>query len=234
MRVQTGPQEESPIPGKLKNCSSWAKYEAGYTGEAAMCNGGHYDGDYYEPCPVQFHCRNETDEKKRRLTVMNPAQPFGGNRIIASTPNMPQQQTQHAGNMDFDYRRWREDYERRLAQAPTTAPARPAQIGGAQPARPASPAVAASAAPQQFQYPSTPYPVYYPQAITPPTQFPQTMQTQYAAPIPFHAGGITPTFLPANGESVWSRLGKNVAQGMIGSTGWHIFDLARTVDFFGR
>lgn len=228
MRVQTGPQEESPIPGRMKNCSSWAKYESGFTGEAAMCNGGHYDGDYYEPCPVRFHCKSETDGKKH-LPVMNPAQPFGGTRMIASTPNT---QPSQGGGFGADPYRWRREQESRLAGFPTTMSARPSQVGGAQPARAGAAQQPGPA--QAANYPSVPYPIYFPQPVSPPPQFPPAMQTSYAAPIPFHAGGVTPTFLPAAGENIWSRLGKNVAQGMIGSTGWHVFDFARSVDFFGR
>jgi hypothetical protein len=225
MRVQTGPQEESPIPGRMKNCSSWAKYESGFTGAAAMCNGGHFDGDYYETCPVRFQCKTDTDSKKH-LPVMNPSQPFGGTRMIASTPNTGGTPS----GFGADPHRWRREQEARLAGFPTSMPSgRPAQVGGAQPARPAYPQ-----AQQVGGYPSVPYPVYYPQPVAPPPQFPAAMQTQYASPIPFHAGGVTPTFLPHDGENIWSRLGKNVAQGMIGSTGWHIFDFARNVDFFGR
>lgn len=231
MRLQTGPQEDSPIPGKMKNCQLWAAYETGNSGTAAMCNGGHYDGDYYEPCPVRFQCKNETDSK-RHLPVMNPPQPFGGTRIIASTPNLSQQQQQQYRRGEdhpffSDPQRWRREHEARMATMPTSMPGRPQQVGGAQPAR-------ANNQPVDGWFPTAPYPAYYPQPVSPPPQYPPAMQTPYASPIPFHAGGITPTFLPAPGESVWSRLGKNVGQGMIGAFGWQVFDLARNVDFFGR
>ena len=72
------------------------------------------------------------------------------------------------------------------------------------------------------------------QPIMPPKDFPEQMQTPYLAPRPVPSMGVTPTFLPGEDESVWSRLGKNVTQGAIGSTGWHLFDFARSVDFFGR
>lgn len=229
MRTQTGPQEDSPIPGRMKNCQTWAAYETGNGGTAAMCNGGYYEGDYYEPCPVRFQCKSDTDNK-RHLPVMNPSQPFGGTRIIASTPNIQQVQNQgHRPDHPFfsDPQRWRREHEQRMSGLPTSMPGRPPQVGGAQPSRQAQPT-------QSTGFPSVPYPTYYPHPVSPPSQYPPAMQTPYASPIPFHAGGITPTFLPAAGESVWSRLGKNVGQGMIGAFGWQVFDLARNVDFFGR
>ena len=231
MRLQTGPQEDSPIPGRMKNCSFWAAYEAGNVGTAAMCNGGHYEGDYYEPCPVRYQCKSDTDNK-RHLPVMNPTQPFGGTRILASTPNIQQdrqQQGEWRRDQPFfaDPGRWRREHEQRMANLPTSVPRRPEQVGGARPANPVN-------YEHMSGFPSVPYPTYYPHPVSPPPQFPPAMQTPYASPIPFHAGGITPTFLPAPGESVWSRLGKNVGQGMIGAFGWQVFDLARNVDFFGR
>jgi hypothetical protein len=65
-------------------------------------------------------------------------------------------------------------------------------------------------------------------------EWPMAMQTPYAAPMFLHNGGISPTFLPSEEESVFCRLFKNLAQGWIASTGWHIWDYSRTVDLFGR
>jgi hypothetical protein len=44
--------------------------------------------------------------------------------------------------------------------------------------------------------------------------------------------GPSPTFLPDPEEGVMTRTGKNIAQGWLASTGWHIFDMAQQVDFF--
>ena len=99
-------------------------------------------------------------------------------------------------------------------------------------ARQASPPAQPNAA--NLNYPGVPYPMYVPTPVQPPQQFPQSMQTPFAAPIPFHAVGVSPTFLPDEDEGIFSRLGKNIGQGMIPSTGWHIYDFARTVDMFGR
>ncbi len=43
---------------------------------------------------------------------------------------------------------------------------------------------------------------------------------------------VSPTFMPRPDESIWSRLGKNVMQGWINSTGWHVFDYSRSIDLF--
>ncbi len=73
----------------------------------------------------------------------------------------------------------------------------------------------------------------FPSPIVPPAAYPQAMQTPFVAPTPFHAGGITPTFLPRGKHDILPRLGKNIMQGWIGSAGWHVFDFARSVDMFG-
>jgi len=80
---------------------------------------------------------------------------------------------------------------------------------------------------QYHHHPAVPYPVQ------PPPYFPYSMQTPYASPTPVGAGGgITPTFLPKEDEGLFSRLGKNILQGMVGANGWHVYDYARTVDLF--
>ena len=76
---------------------------------------------------------------------------------------------------------------------------------------------------------------YAPQPVVPPETYPRVMQTPYTVPMPVQpVGSVSPTFLPRSDESVWSRLGKNVAQGWLNSTGWHVFDYTRNVDLFGR
>jgi hypothetical protein len=70
-----------------------------------------------------------------------------------------------------------------------------------------------------------------PGVVIPPKEYPETMRTPFAEPTGI--GGVTPTFLPMKKEQIFARLGKNIVQGMVGSTGWHVFDFARNVDFFG-
>lgn len=223
MYLQTAPQEDSPIRGKKKNCGTWAKWTNGQTGDAAMCNGGHYEGDYYEVCPARRECRNmtEMDDGRTHLPIMNPDRPFGGTRILASSP-AANQQGQQQGQQQQGQRPFMEGYEKWLSGLSTT---QRATIGQQQ----QQGAMSRQAQPVQNQQPNF---HHFPHPIMPPENFPQAMQTPYAAPIPHHAGGITPTFLPEEDGNIWMRLGKNVAQGMIGSTGWHVFDFARNVDLF--
>ena len=71
----------------------------------------------------------------------------------------------------------------------------------------------------------------YPGPIIPPQDYPAGMRTPYVTPSRT-GGGITPTFLPGEEEGIFERLAKNIGQGLIGATGWHIFEMAQSVDFF--
>lgn len=221
---QTAKQTWCSQTGRMKNCQEYAEWEEGHSGESAMCNGGIFDGDTYDPCPSREPCRAAT-QNKYHLDVV-------GNRGYA-----PSNRTQIVGNTrptaSPSENGWRLasraiEAGKRLYSAPTTMAAAggPAQSAGM--ARPSQPQ------PGQAHYPGVPYPMYVPTPVQPPQQFPQAMQTPFAAPIPFHAGGVSPTFLPDQDEGILSRLGKNIGQGMIASAGWHIFDFARNVDMFGR
>jgi hypothetical protein len=68
-------------------------------------------------------------------------------------------------------------------------------------------------------------------ATTPPDTVPYVMRTPYVTPVASH-GEMTPTFLPMEGEGIIQRLFKNMAQGAVGSAGWHVYDLARSTDWF--
>lgn len=68
----------------------------------------------------------------------------------------------------------------------------------------------------------------------PPPDYPPAAATPYAAPRHPYVGGVSPTFIPEEGESTWARLGKNAVQGMFSAVGWHVFDYANHVDLFGR
>lgn len=72
---------------------------------------------------------------------------------------------------------------------------------------------------------------HLPFPVTPPPEWPLAMRTPYLAPTRIH--GVTPTFLPADDENFLARLIKNIMQGWIGATGWHIFDFTQAVDLFG-
>lgn len=229
---QSGQQVRCPQTGKMKNCGSkdgvpiWADYEEGHSGSAALCNGGIFDNDSYDACPSRPECqrateinRIEEEDRKRRLPVLSTNGRLGSTQIVGATPAA--QRSAMNPTEPADPTRWRPTYD---ANRPTM-PARSTQL---------------PQQPQQQYYDTRyrereqSYPHYAPQPVMPPQQFPMAMQTPYAAPVPFHAGGISPTFLPDRDESLPLRLLKNVGQGAIASTGWHVFDFARTVDFFGR
>lgn len=212
MHRQTGPQQPSPIPGKKKNCNEWAVFEAaGSSPTAALCNGGWYDGSFYHECPVRAECVVATRQKagKTHLPVTHQARPLIGaprSFTVASTPNL--------GAQPPVQKSWADQFRAR-PPVPTTVPQVPMR------------------APEGLPTPATvPAPLPYP--VAPPKEWPAAMTTPYAGPVAPPSVGITPTFLPGEEEDVFSRLLKNIAQGAVGSTGWHIFDYARTVDLFGR
>lgn len=219
-RQQTGIAVRGPT-GRMKNCSSWGEYETpGSTTTANMCNGGWYKGEYYNECESKADClavtvrsnNGRTADGKRYLPTMsngytNNEKPFGarpGSQIVGGTPNLADQ-----------IRGWG-----------TWTPSMPTTIPKA---------AADSAMKPQVSMPTpmqVPVPLPYP--VQPPSEWPSAMQTPYAGPTSALAGGITPTFLPQEGDSIMGRLARNIVQGWIGSAGWHTFDYARSVDMFGN
>jgi len=219
---QTAKQEWCRETGRMKNCGTFAEYEGGNSGEAAMCNGGIYDGDTYDACPSKEPCRQATVQLRPKYASA-PERNYG-TQIVGRTPTAAPDNGWRAASSAATQSWW---------NGSTTMPAARPPVGGTPQGRPAGqqPTQPNTA---NLSYPSVPYPMYVPTPVQPPQQFPQSMQTPFAAPIPFHAGGVSPTFLPDEDEGILSRLGKNIGQGMIASTGWHIYDFARTVDMFGR
>lgn len=225
MAIQTGPQEicHEVGGGSKKNCGSWAQWEPGSSGGGAMCNGGWSGGFWYEPCPVRTECKVATD--KKHLPVYTERR--GGTAVLASSPasrrftEAPAPQREAPLDPAAEFRKNHEAY---LSRLQATAP----QAGGLRRITPQQ----SQPQPPGQQYMShqgngLPYP------IQPPPTFPQQMQTPYAAPLPT-TGSQTPTWLPQQEENPFGRLGKNVAQGMLGSFGWHVFDFVRNVDLFSR
>lgn len=204
------PQQVLGPTGRMKNCDSWAEYEAKGTSEtAAMCHGGWFEDERFRECPSKYDCKKATEKKNKRhlalVPSMNPAKPYGGSKsgqgstILGSTEPM---------FAPYNF-----------ADLTTTVPTRKAET--------------ASTRKPTTLYPSQ-VPVDFPQPIQPPEVFPEVMRTPFVAPRPVPTQGITPTFLPVDGESRGGRLGKNILQGMIGAGGWHIYDFARSVDLFGQ
>jgi len=205
---------DSSVPDISKrNCTTWAEYETpGSSRTANLCNGGWYtnrDGssERYEACLSRYECKQATARERVHLPVVqqtNPERPFGNRPSSTIVGSSP--------NLPSAADR---------LYGGSWAPAMPSNLPQRQPTGPGMPA------PSQVQVP-LPYPVQ------PPKEWPQAMHTPYAGPTPVHGGGITPTFLPSKDESIFSRLFLNVAQGMIGASGWHVFDYSRTVDLFSR
>lgn len=226
---------------KIMNCASkegndWANWEEkGSSHSASVCHGGVFNGELYGACPSRFDCRIATaqrlsqeaassaqamEARRHHLPVVQqqpsmPAPQIGGLRVIGSTPAA--RPTAPSTNQ----------YQPPAAptalqprgQAPTPTP------GGLWPAQ------QIAGAPRGMFSP----PQHAPVPIIPPEMYPRTMQTPYAhSPQAFPMGGITPTFLPVGEEGVVERLAKNVAQGMIGSTGWHVMSLSQSIDFFQK
>lgn len=211
-RPQTGLTLLGPT-GSPKNCTSWAEYETpGSSSTANMCNGGWYKGEYYNECKSKADCvaatiraKSMTSDRRSLPVHTNEPKPFG-DRGNGS------QLLGRTPNLADHLKGWGA-----WGTAPTTIP----KADG--PPRPGA------VLPTPFQVPA---PLPYP--VQPPVEWPVAMQTPYAAPMPSHSGGVSPTFLPHEEESVLGRLFKNVAQGWIASTGWHVYDYSRTVDLFGR
>lgn len=218
-RQQTGYAVMGPT-GRKKNCTSWAEYETPQsTTTANMCNGGWFSGDYYNECEAKADCLADTlrknggktaDGKRYLPTVQgsytNNEKPFGrpGSQIVGGTTNLADQ-----------LRGWG-----------SWTPSMPSTIPKASVDPLTKPSVSM---PTPMQ---VPIPLPYP--VQPPAEWPKAMQTPYAGPTSAMAGGITPTFLPQQGDSIAGRLMRNIIQGWIGSAGWHTFDYARSVDMFGN
>lgn len=230
MAIQTGPQEicHEVGGGKKKNCGNWAEWESGNVGTAVMCNGGWTDGLYFETCPVRAECKSATDRKKHLPIFQQNQRPNGGTAVLASSLGSPMRLSPDrpvAQQTDYD-RNFQRNHEAYLASLQATRGQ--AQATGGMIRRPAgAPQLA-----QTQQYQGT-IPQGSPFPVQPPQTFPHHMQTPYAAPQPT-MGSQTPTWLPQQDENPFGRLGKNIAQGMAGSLGWHVFDYFRNVDVFRR
>jgi len=210
--------------GLPKNCSEWAMYErVNSTSTAAMCHGGFYDGDWFEPCESKDPCRQATlnrlggttADQRRHLPVVessNPMRPFvgssnPGSSVVGGTPNLAGQVRDSVRESMREWAPWK--------------PSVPVNIPTAKPgSRP------------QTQLSPTQVGIPMPFPVQAPPDWPEAMQTPYAGPTPLAGGGITPTFLPTANESIMNRLVRNIVQGWIGSTGWHTYDYARSVDLF--
>lgn len=215
MQQQTGLTVIGPA-GKQKNCKSWAEYEEprpsvqGKPNTANLCNGGWYKGDYYESCESRPECSSETkaaSQTKRFFGSQTHAERPFGSQLLATTPNLD--------NM-IKTDQW--------SALPATMPK-----SYLQPSQQQQPNRPSHGVPTPFHI-ATPLP--YP--VQPPADWPRSMQAPYVGPTPVMSGGLTPTFLPAADENPFGRLLRNIANGMVGSAGWQTFDLARSIDMFGR
>lgn len=193
--------------GKSKNCTVWADYEPQTAGTptSKLCNGGNYEGKYWYPCASKYDCRDATEAAKREEAAKYHLPMYQGAPAMGPALSAPA-----------------------ATRVPTT---NPSPFASALAGRVPPP-------PQQQLSMGPPTPMYAaPGAampVVPPQAYPAAMQAPHVYH-PQHATiGVTPTFLPLEGENVWGRLGKNIGQGMIGSFGYQIASLANAVDFFGR
>ncbi len=110
---------------------------------------------------------------------------------------------------------------RTIAATPNVGPAATQDYGGWRPTQIPS------------SVPQKPMSVYA-KAVTPVEAHPN-LQTPYIAPQPTAPGGVqSPAFLPAEDESIFTRLGKNIMQGWVTATGWQIFMAGSSMDLFKR
>lgn len=217
------------------NCRSWATYESPHSTDAAsLCNGGWFDGREYAECASKDDCKAQTlrnndgcsqdgrryQQSNRQLPVLNNRErPFGSPQLIPGTTARQQVMNQPVRPQPFTFR------EMDIGE-PLPTSIRQNQYRSPQTQQPQRQDQQRQAlvSPMQLNVP-VPFPVQ------PPQEWPQAMQTQYVAPT-LQASGATPTFLPADGEGIATRLAKNIAQGCVGASGWHVFSMAQSIDMF--
>lgn len=224
------------------NCRSWAQYEApGSTDSASLCNGGWFDGREFSECPSKEDCKAQTlrnnngrsmdgrqyqqvssyqNQNNRQLQVINNRErPYGSAQFVQGTSARQQVMQQQPARPQFTFR------EMDLGEPlPVSIRQNQNQLRQPQQQQRQEPPKQPLVSPMQLNVP-VPFPVQ------PPMEWPRAMQTQYVAPT-LQASGATPTFLPADGESIPARLAKNIAQGCVGASGWHIFSMAQSIDMF--
>lgn len=198
--------------GKSKNCTVWADYESQTAGTptSKLCNGGQYEGKYWYPCASKYDCRDATEAAKREEAAKYhlPQYPVMGQPGTLMGPALASP-----------------------AAAPRVPTSNPTPFMSALAGRPVAPQVSAAVPGPVAPLHAAPGAAV---PVVPPPAYPVAMQAPHVYH-PQHATiGVTPTFLPLEGENVWGRLGKNIGQGMIGSFGYQIASLANAVDFFGR
>lgn len=218
--AQTGAQEESPVPGKMMNCHDFGTYEpeGSRTPHAAMCHGGLYLGDSYNACPVKAECRNLTISRRHRLPVL-----VEDRKPLVTPP--PQSAKPEERRNPFLMPPFKMPG---LGEMPTQIPqAKTAQATPVQ-----TPTVNKLVEELQAKINEVRSSMgLFPGAVIPAVDAPHGMRTPYAAPTAVPAG-VSPTYLPQEGESVWRRLLKNILQGLLAALGWHVFDYSRSIDLF--
>lgn len=222
------------------NCRTWATYESpNSTESASLCNGGWYDGREYSECASKDDCKAATlrnndgcsqdgrryQQSNRHLPVINGGRerPFGnaiGNAQYIQGTSARQQVMNQPARPAQQYTFREMDIGEPLPTSIRQNQFRPQQQQQQQQQAQRQPLVS----PMQLNV-AVPFPVQ------PPQEWPRAMQTQYVAPT-LQASGATPTFLPADGESIPARLAKNIAQGCVGASGWHVFSMAQSIDMF--
>lgn len=186
------------------NCDSWAEYETrGSSPSSNLCHGGYYDGDYFEACPARSECKQATKQRAATSGRKRTMPVLNAAKPVGS-PRSGIRELATTSNL--------EKMETHFGKTPewktrTSLPGKKTTTTAHTPA----------------QVP-----------VIPPKEYPVALRTPHMSPHPMApTGGVTPTFLPDDKPDRFSRLGKNIAQGMIGVTGWHVHEYLRHVDMFG-
>lgn len=234
--MPTGPQGESPIEGKLQNCATFGTFvpETDRDPSKAMCHGGVYEGDFYQACPVKVECKTHTllanirpkpkeEEKRKELTLAD----------LINTRTLTKEEKQQRVNPFVLPPLQVPRLEDLPTQQGTTQPViTPAPA--AQPQHTVVPAAVANNITQRINNLNTMLESIWPVVMqAPPNPATHATSTPFASYVP-PGPEISPTFMPHSEESTWSRLLRNVVQGVIAAIGWHLYNGSRSMDFFSK
>jgi hypothetical protein len=222
-------------PGKKQNCGAFGTYLSDKSEDTAkaMCHGGLYCNEMYVKCPVQDECRAVTEKARLPIAPTAAASRGPAADVVSAALRQAAEAVQAVTLPSFRVGNFGMPTETQMPRAqepqPATAP-RPTVVGQV-----------LNAAAQQVKsaMPSTPELSaqvrangQFPSAYVPLKDALPAMRSAFAAPHPSN-GELSPTFLPNEGESTWSRLLKNILQGMLAALGWVLWNYARTIDLFG-
>lgn len=203
--MQTGGKIDSPVPGKKQNCTEFGTFVpqlASNDPMRALCHGGYYKGDFWDPCDVRPECRLASARRVEEggEVLVNPAS------LVRRTPQDVVKSSVRQEALPFTPLTVRD-----FNKMGTTIP----RAGG-------TPQQQAAQGAQQARNPR----VFYPPPNSPPG-----MRTPYVESDAW-GGEASPSWTPKEGESPWDRMFLNVIQGIISIIGYHIWQFTRRIDLF--